>query len=292
MDEKIGRLVTHNFFPLLFIIIGVTLMTREGNCNNRLQGKVAIITGASKGIGLGIAKLFAQEGAQVVLISRTEGALKKSVEAIREGGGKAFYIVADVTKDQDMIKMAHSTLESYGRIDILVHNAGIYPIAHIKDMTLNDWNQVINTNLTSAFLAVKACLPSMKKQKYGRIVFTSSISGPRVGWPGGAHYTASKAGMNGFMKTIAIELARENITVNAVEPGNVISEGFEELGKDHMNSITSGIPMGRLATAEEVAYAHLFLASDEASYITGQSIIVDGGQTQPESDAHMHMHAH
>ena len=131
----------------------------------------------------------------------------------------------------------------------------------------------------------------MKKQKYGRILFTSSISGPSVGWPGGSHYTASKAGMNGFMKTIAIELAKNHITVNAVEPGNILSEGLEEVGEEHIKNISSGIPMGRLGTPEDVAYAHLFLASDEASYITGQSIIVDGGQVLPESDQHMHMHS-
>ncbi len=265
-------------------------MTTERNCKNRLQGKIAIITGAGKGIGYGIARVFAKEGAKVILVSRTEADLKSGVDKITEAGGDASYIVADVTKAQDMARMAESTLKSHGRIDILVHNAGIYPVAHILDMTLDNWNQVIDTNLTSAFLAVKACLPSMKKQQYGRIVFTSSISGPRVGWPGGAHYTASKAGMNGFMKTIAIELAKDNITVNAVEPGNVLSEGLEEMTEEHQEKIASGIPMGRLGTPEEIAYAYVFLASDEASYITGQSIIVDGGQILPESDQHMQMH--
>jgi len=262
-------------------------MTTERNCKDRLQGKIAIITGAGKGIGYGIARVFAKEGAKVILVSRTEADLKKGVDEITEAGGHASYIVGDVTKPQDMTRMAESTLKSHGRIDILVHNAGIYPVAHILDMTLDNWNQVIDTNLTSAFLAVKACLPAMKKQQYGRIVFTSSISGPRVGWPGGSHYTASKAGMNGFMKTIAIELAKDNITVNAVEPGNVLSEGLEEMTEEHREKIASGIPMGRLGTPEEIAYAYVFLASDEASYITGQSVIVDGGQILPESDQHI-----
>ena len=265
-------------------------MTIERYCKNRLQGKVAIITGAGKGIGYGIAKVFAEEGAKIVLVSRTETDLQKGVDEITKAGGNASYIVADVTKAEDMAKMAENTIKNHGRIDILVHNAGIYPVAHILDMTLENWNHVINTNLTSAFLVVKACLPSMKKQNYGRIVFTSSISGPRVGWPGGSHYTASKAGINGFMKTIAIELAKDNITVNAVEPGNVLSEGLEEMTEEHREKISLGIPMGRLGTPEEIAYAHLFLASEEASYITGQSIIVDGGQILPESDEHMQMH--
>lgn len=261
-----------------------------GICRDRLKDRVAIITGASKGIGREISKIFASEGAQVILVSRTEKDLKTVVDEINKLGGKATYIVADVTKDKDMENVVQNVSKNYGRIDILIHNAGVYPVAHIKEMTIKDWNHVLDTNLTSTFIVVKACLPYMKQQKYGRIVFTSSISGPRVGWPGGAHYTASKAGMNGFMKTIAIELAKDNITVNAVEPGNVLSEGLEEMGAEHMTKISSGIPMGRLATPEEVAYAHLFLASDEARYITGQSIIVDGGQTLPESDEHMHMH--
>jgi len=225
-------------------------------------------------------------------VSRTESDLKKGVEEITKTGGKASYIIADVTKPGDMDRMAQTTLKDHGRIDILVHNAGIYPVARISDMTVDNWNHVINTNLSSTFYAVKACLPSMKKQKYGRILFTSSISGPSVGWPGGSHYTASKAGVHGFMKTVAIELAKDNITVNAVEPGNISSDGMDEMSEEHIKSVASGIPMGRLGTPEDVAYAHLFLASDEASYITGQSIIVDGGQVLPESDQLMQMHTH
>lgn len=274
----------------ILFLIGFILMISEGISKDRLKDKVAIITGASKGIGRGIARVFAREGAQAILVSRTEGELKKVTDEIAKSGGKASYMVADVTKVLDMEKVVENVSKKYGRIDILIHNAGIYPVANIKDMTIKDWHHVIETNLTSTFIAVKACLPYMKSQKYGRIVFTSSISGPRVGWPGGSHYTASKAGMNGFMKTIAIELAKDNITVNAVEPGNVLSEGLEEMGEEHMTNIASGIPMGRFATPEEVAYAHLFLASDEARYITGQSIIVDGGQILPESDQHMNMH--
>jgi 3-oxoacyl-[acyl-carrier protein] reductase len=265
-------------------------MSTITHSKNRLNGKIAIITGASKGIGFGVAKVFALEGAFVILVSRTESDLKKRVAEIANKGGKASYIVADITKPQDMERMAQSVLKDHNRIDILVHNAGIYPVARISDMTVQNWDDVIQTNLSSTFYAVKACLPAMRKQKYGRILLTSSISGPRVGWPGGAHYTASKAGMNGFMKTTAIELAKDNITVNAVEPGNISSEGLQEMSAEHVKNISSGIPMGRLGTPEDVAYAHLFLATDEASYITGQSIVVDGGQVLPESDQHMHMH--
>lgn len=267
------------FFIFLFL-----LMQTEGYCG-KLDGKVAVITGAGKGIGKEIAKLFAKEGATVVVTSRTEDDLKKVSDEIKKSGGKVSYIPGDVSKLKDVENLVSQTLRDYGRIDLLIHNAGIYPISFLEDMDESEWDKVMATNLKSAFYLVKACLPSMKKQKYGRIVFTSSISGPRVGLPGVSHYTASKAGLNGFMRTVAIELARYGITVNAVEPGNIISEGFEELSEEHKQKMLSAIPMNRLGTGEDVGQAHLFLASDAASYITGQSIIVDGGQTLPESDA-------
>lgn len=269
------------FLTLFFLLITATT---PGNCDNRLQGKVVIITGAGKGIGRGIAKVFAAEGAKVVLVSRTEADLKKGVENITKAGGKASYIVADITKPQDMERMAQTTLKDYGRIDVLIHNAAfICPPARIDVMTNDVWHEAIRTNLDGTFYAVKAVVPAMKSQNYGRIVFTSSISGPRVGLPTKSNYTASKGGMNGFMKTIAIELAKYNVTVNAVEPGNIMTEGLKKNSPKVIEERTKPIPLGRLGTPEEVAYAHLFLASDEARYITGQSIIVDGGQTLPET---------
>lgn len=207
------------------------------------------------------------------------------VQEITKSGGKASYVVADITKPKDMDKMAETTLTRHGRIDILIHNtARICPPLRIDVMSHDEWQNTIKTNLDGTFYAVKAVIPAMKKANYGRIVFTSSISGPRVGLPTKSHYTASKSGMNGFMKTIAIELAKYNITVNAVEPGNIETGGL--LKNNDPKVIAERIkpiPMGRLGTPEETAYAHLFLASDEARYITGQSIIVDGGQTLPET---------
>jgi 3-oxoacyl-[acyl-carrier protein] reductase len=269
----------------IFTILTIFLMPFfSANAEHRLEGKVAIITGAGKGIGVGIAELFAKEGAKIVISSRTESDLKKVANEITKYGGDVIYVVADITKPQDMKKLADEALKKYGRIDILVHNAaGIYPPARIDVMTNEEWHEAIHTNLDAVFYAVKAVVPTMEKQKYGRIVFTSSISGPRVGLPTKSHYTASKAGMNGFMKTIAIELAKYNITVNAVEPGNIITDGLSTNGSKIMEERARAVPMRRLGTVDEVAYAHLFLASDEARYITGQSIIVDGGQTLPET---------
>lgn len=253
------------------------------NSKGRLANKVAVIIGASKGIGKGIAEVFFEQGAKLVLVSRSEKTLLNLADEIRSKGGEVLSISADVSSESDMQRVALEVKNHFGRIDILVQNAGIYPLQRFENMSTDEWHQVMNTNLNGTFFAIKACLPIMKQQQYGRIILTSSISGPRVGLPGAAHYTASKSGMNGLMKTLAIELAKYHITVNAVEPGNIISEGFEELGEDHLRKITKAIPMGRLGTARETAYAHLFLASDEAEYITGQSIIVDGGQLLPES---------
>lgn len=266
---------------LTFIITIITF--NNLHAQGRLEGKVAIITGASKGIGKGIAKTYAEEGAKVVLLSRTEKDLQQVVQEIKEAGGEASYIIGDVGKAEDMRRMAAETLKRHGRIDILVHNAAIYPINPIEEMTEAQWHKVINVNLNSTFYAVKAVLPTMKKQKYGRIVFTSSISGPRTGLPTMSHYTASKAGVNGFMRTVALELAKDNITVNAVEPGIVMTEGVVESGQAYIDAQKKSVPMGRLGTPEEIAKVHLFLASDDSSFITGQSIIIDGGQILAET---------
>lgn len=267
---------------LLFMMITVHL---SAHAENRLKDKVVIITGASQGIGKGIAEIFAKEGAKIVIVSRTETKLKSVVDEISKNGGKISYIVGDITNPNEMKIVVNKTVKQYGRIDILIHNAaGIYPFEKVEDMSYETWRKALNTNLDAVFLVIKSVLPYMKKQKYGRIVFTSSISGPRVGLPGKAHYTASKAGLTGFMKTLAIEIAKYGITVNAVEPGNIKTEGL--LTKNSSKSIKQRInliPIGRLGTIYEIAYAHLFLATDEAKYITGQSIIVDGGQTLPES---------
>ena len=249
----------------------------------RLANKVVVLTGANKGIGRGIAKVFSREGAEILLVGRDRESLNSTQIELESQGGKCAFFAGDVGLEDDTKKMAEEAMRRFGRIDILCHNAGVYPQAWLEEMTPSEWDQVIRTNLRSTFLTVSACLPSMKERKSGSVVMTSSISGPQVGWPGGAHYTASKAGMNGFMKTAAIELAKYNINVNAVEPGNIATEGLSQFSEQHVKAMARAIPFGRLGTPEEVAYAALFLVSDEARFITGQSIIVDGGQILPES---------
>lgn len=250
----------------------------------RMEDKVVIITGGAKGIGKGISNVFAKEGGKILIVVRSEETAKKAVEEIKEKGGEASYFIGDVSKENDMNKMAETCIERYGKIDVLCHNAGIFPEKRLEDMTIEDWDLVNNINLRGTFLTVKACLPYMKKQRYGRIVITSSITGNKVGNPGLTHYAASKGGVNGFIKSAAIELAKDNITVNGVEPGNIMTEGMSsQLGEEYIKAQEASIPMGKLGEPEDIGYTTLFLASDEAKYITGQTITVDGGQILPES---------
>ena len=182
-----------------------------------------------------------------------------------------------------MAAMAAAAVERHGGLDILCANAGIFPMAKLADMTADDWDQVMGTNLKGMFLAVQACLPALQRSGRGRVVVTSSITGPITGLPGWSHYGASKAGQLGFVRTAAIELARHQITINAVLPGNVMTEGLVDLGQDYLDAMTASVPLRRLGSVEDIGNAALFFASDEAAYITGQTLVVDGGQVLPES---------
>lgn len=250
----------------------------------RLKGRVAIVTGGSRGIGRGIAALFAEEGAAIVIVGRDAASGNEAVASIAKKGGQAVFVEGDVALAETSTRMVTAALERFGRLDILCHNAGIFPESRLDAMTEEEWDRVIAVNLKSTFLATKACLAPMRAQRYGRIVLTSSITGPVVGNPGLAHYSASKAGMEGFLRTAAIECAADGITINAVEPGNILTEGLAStLGEKHIKAMTAAVPMGRLGEPIDIAWAALFLAGDEARYITGQRIIVDGGQTLPET---------
>jgi 3-oxoacyl-[acyl-carrier protein] reductase len=253
-----------------------------------------IVTGASKGIGKGMARVFAGKGANVLLAARdlaqAEAAAAEIQASIRTasigaGGGAASAVAADVSSEEDCARMARTAVERHGGIDIVCSNAGVFPSARLGAMSAADWDQVLDINLKGTFLTVNACLAALKTRGKGRIIVTSSITGPMTGYPGWSHYAASKAGQLGFVRTAAIELAPHNITVNAVLPGNILTEGVEGLGAEYMARMTSAIPQRRLGTVEDIAYAALFLASDEAGFITGQTIVVDGGQVLPESQA-------
>lgn len=248
-----------------------------------ISGRTLIVTGASKGIGKGIARVFASKGARVLLAARELAQADKTAEEIRTDGGVASTVAADVANPEDCKRVAETAVVRYGGIDIVCCNAGIFPAARLGEMSAADWDQVLNVNLKGTFLTVNSCLAALKERGRGRIIVTSSITGPITGYPGWSHYGASKAGQLGFMRTAAIELAPHNITVNALLPGNILTEGVEALGAEYIARMTSAIPQKRLGSVHDVAYAALFLASDEAAFITGQTIVVDGGQVLPES---------
>lgn len=249
-----------------------------------LTGKVVIVTGAGQGIGEGIAKIFSVAGAKVVVVTRTIKNGQQTVDTIKQNGGDALLIQTDVSYKNQIDRMIVKTIEHYGRIDIVIHNAGVFPMVSIEDLTEQDLNSTLDVNLKAGFWIIKACLSEFRRRNVGRFIFTSSVTGPSVAMPLTAHYAASKAGLNGLIKTAALELARENITVNGVEPGYILTQAMLQLvSKDELSDMAEMIPNGQLGTPEDIANAMLFLASDEASYINGQTIVVDGGSTLPES---------
>jgi len=240
-----------------------------------LSGKVAIVTGASRGIGRGIAVMLASRGARVVAAARGENA-GETVAEIQAAGQQAEAVPLEVTDTASIEAMVAGVLERHGRIDILVNNAGITRDQLMLRMKRDDWDQVIATNLTPAFVLVQAALRPMVKQRGGRIISISSVVG-QAGNAGQVNYAASKAGLIGFSKALARELASRNITVNVVAPGLIETDMTKSITEKAQGDWAAQIPLGRLGTTADVAAAVCFLASDEASYITGQVLAVNGG---------------
>jgi 3-oxoacyl-[acyl-carrier protein] reductase len=240
-----------------------------------LAGKIAIVTGASRGIGRAIAHTLAARGAVVVATARGENAAA-TVAEIREAGRQAEVGSVDVTDAASVDALVAGVLERHQRIDILVNNAGITRDQLMLRMKRDDWDQVLSTNLTAAFTCVQAVLKPMIKQRGGRIISISSVVG-QMGNAGQVNYAASKAGLIGFSKALAREVASRNITVNVVTPGLVDTDMTKAITDKAQADWASAIPLGRLGTAEEVAAAVCFLASDEAAYITGHVLAVNGG---------------
>jgi 3-oxoacyl-[acyl-carrier protein] reductase len=249
----------------------------------RLNDKTAIIIGAARGLGAGIAELFAEEGANLVIADplEAEGEATTRRLAIKSD---VIFMAADVSRKSDNEALVETALKRFGRVDILVQNAGIYPMTMIADIPEAEWDRVMAVNLKGVFLSFQACLKPMQAQRYGRCIFTSSITGPRVTSPGHGHYSASKAGILGFVRAAALEAAPFGITVNAVEPGNIMTDGVKlHRSAEFIRTMEQAVPLGRLGTPRDIAYACVYLASDEAAYVTGTSIVVDGGQILPEA---------
>jgi 3-oxoacyl-[acyl-carrier protein] reductase len=240
-----------------------------------LTGKIALVTGASRGIGQAIAQTLAARGAVVIAAARGDNAAG-TVAAIEQAGGRAEVASVDVTDSAAVDAMVAAVLERHGRIDILVNNAGIARDQLMLRMKREDWDQVVTTNLTSAFICVQAVLRPMIKQRAGRVISISSIVG-QMGNAGQANYAASKAGLIGFSKALAREVASRNVTVNVVTPGLIDAGMAKAITDKAQTDWASAIPLGRPGTADDVAAAVCFLASDEAAYITGQVLAVNGG---------------
>ncbi|MBI2494554.1 MAG: 3-oxoacyl-ACP reductase FabG [Candidatus Rokubacteria bacterium] len=241
----------------------------------RLAGKVALVTGAAAGIGAATARRFGREGALVVVNDARADGLEAVAADVRAAGSKALVVAGDVTKKADCERMVGAAVREFGRLDILINNAGINRDAMAAKMTEEQWDAVLAVNLKGTFLCAQAALPGMRERGWGRVVNTSSIGS--LGNIGQANYAASKAGVIGLTKTLALEYAKYGVTVNAVAPGPVMTAMLAGVPDAIKEKIIAMVPVGRIAAPDEIASVHVFLASDEAAFITGQVIFADGG---------------
>jgi len=249
-----------------------------------LAGKVALVTGGGRGIGAAIVQAFARAGAQVLIANRTAAAGEAVAATLRAQGLAVQATGCDLGRRDEAERAVAAAVQAYGALDIVVHNAAVNRWSRIETMSDTDFEQTLAVNLQACFRLAQAALPHWRARGGGRMLVTSSVTGPRVAMPGGAAYAASKAGVNGFIRSAALEFAPERVTVNGVEPGFIAKQGGTLLSDPARAArIARHIPLGELGRPDDVAHAMCYLASDAARYVTGQTIVVDGGSTLPES---------
>lgn len=242
-----------------------------------LSEHIALVTGGANGICKGIAEALAKAGATVIIGDIDEVNGQQTAQAIQG----QFYKL-DVTNKKTIDAVVEAIVAEHGKIDILASNTGVYPQIEIEELTEADWDNIQNINLKGTFLVTQAVLKQMKQQNYGRVILTSSVTGPITGYPGWAHYGATKAGQLGYMRSAALEYAKYGITINAVQPGNVLTEGLKAQGEAYLEGTRNIIPTHELGEPADIGYAVAFFAAPEAKFITGQSLVIDGGQILPE----------
>ncbi|MDQ8047026.1 MAG: 3-oxoacyl-ACP reductase FabG [Solirubrobacteraceae bacterium] len=265
-----------------------------------LTGRRVLVTGGTRGIGKGIATAFAEAGCAVVITGRDAAhgaAVATELSALAERaaengpdplgaapvGGAVQFVAGDVAEPADCARIVEEAVARLGGLDVVCANAGIFPQASMATMTAADIDHIFNVNVRGTMLVVTAAIPALTESGRGRVILTSSITGPYTGYPGWSHYGATKSAQLGYMRTAAIELAPRGITVNAVLPGNILTEGMLEMGDEYIDATAAVIPAGKLGTPADIGNTALFFATDEAAYVTGQSVAVDGGQILPES---------
>lgn len=244
-----------------------------------LTGRTAIVTGGGRGIGLGITRALLAGGANVAVVGRSTASLQALAEL---GSERVLPITADVSRSAACDDITAKTRDAFGGVDIVCANAGIFPEAPVESMTDVGLEEVFRTNVFGTIALVRSAVPMLRTSTHARIVITSSITGPITGYPGWSHYGASKAAQLGFMRSAALELAPWQITVNAVLPGNIVTQGLTDMGPGYIEAMTASVPLGRLGTIDDIGSAVAFLCSDGAAFITGHSLVVDGGQILPE----------
>ena len=244
----------------------------------QLQDKIAVVTGGASGIGRGIAASLSEAGASVIIADVN---LAHATATAKELGASAIHV--DVTDRTSVQEMYRHVVATHGGFDIVCSNAGVFPNCPLAEMTDEQWEAMFAINTHGTFKVVQEALPYLQERRYGRIVITTSITGSHTGFPGWAHYGASKAAQQGFMRSAALEVARDGITINGVLPGNILTEGLEAQGQEYLDQMTRSVPLHRLGTPRDIGTAAAFLASEEAGYITGQTLIIDGGQLLPET---------